>query len=273
MSATLRSPSNGIDAGSVPLQFGNRYRWGANVQDHNFIAVHQNGGHVPQILLVPGQSKQRGIGLGALVDDCGVLLVPQIENSDRPICRNRSKNPRFTPGNVVDLLVVRDELRLDDPLLDIPDGASGVDAGGPNPPGFDVVPVEGGQGGTELAGLAVVEDRNGFDGGVPDFPETEVVAGGGEDVEGLVEGGRVEHELGGRVRVVEGEGRLGIQGKGFRVEGQHVHAIGELFDEASHGDAVVAGARRWRGREGHGVQRIRRLIRHRIVGSEMRLLR
>lgn len=80
-------------------------------------------------------------------------------------------------------------MRFYNPFLNIPDGASGVDAGSPNPPGLDLVPVEGGQGGAKLTGLAVIESGEGFNRGVPYFPEAEVVAGGGEEFGGLVEGG------------------------------------------------------------------------------------
>ena len=109
---------------------------------------------------------------------------------------------------------MRYELRFDDALFDVPDGACGVDAGGSDAFGVEVVPVEGGERCAELAGLAVVEEREGLHGRVADLPEAEVVAGGGEEIDGGVaeEGGRgggVEHELRGRVRVVEGECRVG----------------------------------------------------------------
>lgn len=209
MSVTLRSPSDGVDARSVPLQLRHRHRRRPDIQDHNFIAVHESRRHVPQILLVPSEPKQGRIGLRTLVDDRGVFLVPQIEDSDRSVGRNGGENPSLAPGDVVDLLVVRDELRLDDAFLDVPDGAGGVDAGGADPPRLDVVPVERRERRAELAGLAVVEDGDRLDGAVADLPEAEVVAGGGEDVEGLLERGRVEHQLRRRVRVVEGELRLG----------------------------------------------------------------
>lgn len=118
--------------------------------------------------------------MGALVDDRGVLLVPEIEDPDGPVGGDGGENPSLPPGDVVDLLVVGDELGLDNTPLNIPDGAGGVDAGGPKAPGLDVVPVEGGERGAELGGLAVVEDGEGLGGVFAEVPEAEEVAGGGE---------------------------------------------------------------------------------------------
>lgn len=101
------------------------------------------------------------------------------------------------------------KLRFNDASFDVPDGTRGVDAGGSNSLGFDVVPVEGSERSAKLAGFAVVEEGNWFNGIFTDFPETEVVAGGGEEVGGGFMkggiGGGMEHEFGGWVRVIEGK--------------------------------------------------------------------
>jgi len=117
--------------------------------------------------------------VGAFIDDGGVLFVTQIEDSDGAVGGDGGEDSRLAPGDVVDLLVVGDELSLDDGAFDVPDGAGGVDAGGADAVVVYVVPVEGGEGRAELAGLAVVEEGEGFDGVFADVPEAEVVAGGG----------------------------------------------------------------------------------------------
>ena len=143
MTGTLGSPRNGIDTSPMPLQLRNRHCWRPYIQYDDLITIHQNGSHVPHILLVPGQSKQWSIRLGALVYDCRVLLIPQIENSHWPISGNRGENPCFTPSNVVHLLIVGNQLGFYNTPLHVPDGTSGVDAGCPNSPRLDLVPIEG----------------------------------------------------------------------------------------------------------------------------------
>lgn len=65
----------------------------------------------------------------------------------------------------------------------------------------------------------------------------------------------MEHELGGRVGVVEGKrGEVGLEGQGFGVEGEHVHAIVEGLEEAAHGDAVGGVG------DGQGVERVGGLV-------------
>lgn len=117
--------------------------------------------------------------MGAFVDDGGVFFVTQIEDSYGAVRGHGGEDSCLAPGDVVDLLVVGDELRLHDGALNVPDGAGGVDAGGADAVVIDVVPVEGGEGRAELAGLAVVEEGEGLDGVFADVPEAEVVAGGG----------------------------------------------------------------------------------------------
>lgn len=51
----------------------------------------------------------------------------------------------------------------------------------------------------------------------------------------------MEHEFGGRVRVVEGERRVGSYRKGVRVEREDVDAVVVFFDEAAEGEAVGVG--------------------------------
>lgn len=106
--------------------------------------------YLPRVLLVPTEAHKGGIGLGALVDDGGVLLVAEVEHPDRAIGGDGGEDADAAPGDVVHLLVVGDELGVDHLLLDVPDGAGGVDAGGADPAGLGLVPVEGGDGAAEL---------------------------------------------------------------------------------------------------------------------------
>lgn len=258
MLTALRGPPDRVNTPLVPLQLSDRHRGRSNVENHNLVRIHQDRRHVPEILLVPREPQERRVGLGALVDDGGVLLVAEVEDSHGSVGGDGGEDPGLPPGDVVDLLVVRDELRLNDGALHVPDGARGVDAARAEAFGLDVVPVEGGQRGAELGRLAVVEDREGLrGGGVGDLPEAEEVAGGGEEV--AAEGGRAEHELGGRVGVVEGEGREGFDGHGVGIEGEDVDAVVVVFEEASDGDSVGGGGGGGGG-EGHGVEGVRRFV-------------
>ena len=47
-----------------------------DVQHHNLGAVHEQGGHVSGVLLIPPQSQQGGVRLGRLIYYGGMLLVP-----------------------------------------------------------------------------------------------------------------------------------------------------------------------------------------------------
>eukprot|EP00976_Prorocentrum_cordatum_P027432 556391-Prorocentrum_minimum.AAC.1 len=62
-------------------------------------------------------------------------------------------------GPTAHLLVVRDELCVHHLLLDVPDGAGGVDGGGADAVRVRLVPVKRGQRRTELAVLLVVQHR------------------------------------------------------------------------------------------------------------------
>ena len=82
--------------------------------------------------------------MGALVDDGGVLLVAKVEDSNGAVGGDGGEDSGLSPGDVVNLLVVSDELGFDEGAFDVPDGAGGVDAGGGDAVGVDVVPVERG---------------------------------------------------------------------------------------------------------------------------------
>ena len=246
----------------MPVQLGHRHPWRAYVEHDDGAAVHKQRGHVAEVKSVPREPEQRRVGARALVDDGGVLLVPEVEDADGAVSRNRGEDPGLAPGDVVHGLVVRDELRLDDAAFDVPDGAGGVDGGGPDAAGLDLVPVEGGEGRGELGGgLAVVEDgaelgrrRGGGEVVERGVPDAERVGGGGE--EGGRGGAGVELELGGRVGVVEGEGREGAEGGGGGadgVEGEEGDAVAEVLEEAAGGEDGRGGG------EGEGVDRVREL--------------
>ncbi|PKI79251.1 hypothetical protein CRG98_000371, partial [Punica granatum] len=189
----------------------------------------------PRVLLVPAQSNERSVRLGALVDDSGVLLVPEIKNPNGTISGDGGKDPNTSPGDVVDLLVMGNKLSIHGLPLNVPYGAGGVDAGGPDTPGLGLIPVEGGDWPAELGVLVAVEeaaelDAGGGGGVVGEAPDAEVVAGV------LVgdEGG-----LGWGVGVVEGEGGVGADLAGGVVELDDLDAVGELLEEAGDGEAVL----------------------------------
>lgn len=211
-------------------------------------------------MLVPSQSQQWGIGLWTFVDDGGVLLVSEVEDPYRSVGRDGGKYSSFSPGDVVYLLIVRNQLSLHAALLNVPDRARRVDAAGTDSLRLDLVPIEGSQRGTELACLAVVEHGNRLDGVVTDLPKTEKVAGGGKEVRfGM------EHQLRRRIRMVEGERGLGLEGQGVRIEGQEVDTVVVVLDETTDGDSVVVMVVADRG-DCHTVERIRGFIGGGAVG-------
>lgn len=77
----------------------------------------------------------------------------------------------------------------------------------------------------------------------------------------------MEHEFGGRVRVVKGERRVGGEGEGVGVEGEDVNAVGVFFNEAAEGQAVGVG----RG-ERHAVDWVGGFVAHGVFGSEVGFL-
>ncbi|KAK2970325.1 hypothetical protein RJ640_025984 [Escallonia rubra] len=94
-------PGDGIDAGLVPLEFNNRECEEADVEDDNLGAVHDDGGHISGVLLVPAEADQRSVRFKALVED-----------PDEAVGGDGSKDADATPGDVIDLLVVGDELAV-----------------------------------------------------------------------------------------------------------------------------------------------------------------
>lgn len=262
MPSGLRRPRDCVGARPVPVQLGHRHPGRTYVEHDDGAAVHEQRGHIAEVRAVPRQPEERRVGAGALVDDGGVFLVPEVEDADGAVGRHGGEDPGLPPGDVVDGLVVRDELRLHDAEIDVPDGAGGVDGGGPDTAGLDLVPIEGGEGRAELGGgLAVVENgaelgRGGGGGEVVErgVPDAERVGGGGE--EGRRGGARVELELGGWVGVVEGERREGAEGGGGGadgVEGEQGDAVVEVLEEAAGGEDGRAGG------EGERVDRVREL--------------
>jgi hypothetical protein len=247
MPGTLRRPSDRIDTRLMSLELGNRHRRRPNIQNHNLIAIHENRRHVPQVLLVPSQPKERRIGKRTLIDNRRVLLVSQIKDPNRTIGGDRSENPSLPPGNIVNLLVMSDELSLHDAALDVPNGARRIDATSTNSLRFDVVPVKGSERSTKLRGLTVVENAERLNRVFTEVPEADEIAGGSEEV-GIrvrvrVRGRgrrRVKHELCGRVRMVKGERRMkGLKSKSVRIERENVDTVVVSLEEAADSDAVV----------------------------------
>ena len=191
-------------------------------------------------MLVPAEADQGGVGLGALVDDSGVLLVTEIEDANGAVSRDGGEDAYAAPCDVVDLLVVGNKLGIDDLALDVPDGAGGVDAGGADALGLGLVPVEGGKGPTEVVVLVAVEKALELDPVVVgDAPDAEVVAGGGEEVGLLALLVRDEDGFGGRVGVLEGEVGVGADLAVGIVQLNDLHTVRALLQEAGYGQPVL----------------------------------
>lgn len=222
-------PGNSVDAGRVLAKLRQRSGWKPNVQYHHLVAVHPNGGYKPGVKLIPLQPQQRTVPDGVFIDDGGLFLVPQVKHPERAVPGHRSEHVEAAPGDVEYFLVVGHQLAVDGFLLHVPDRASGVDARGGHAVGVDLGPVKGSDGGVELAGLVAVEEGLELDAVVVDFPEPEVVAGGGKEVwiGGALRG--EEHEVGGRVRVVEEEAVVGGEVGIFGVEVDELDLVAVVF--------------------------------------------
>ena len=174
-----------------------------NVQDDHFAGVHENSSHEAGILLVPAEPQQGRVWLRALVDDGRVLLVAQVENPHGSVRRHGRKDAGTAPRDVVNLLVVRDELRVDNALLDVPDCARRVDAARAQPLQVGLVPVERREWGAVVAVQLAVQQTLGLHAVLVDLPDAEGVARGRQQVRlrALLVGD--EHDFGGGVRVVK----------------------------------------------------------------------
>lgn len=241
MARAVWGPGNGVDAGLVPLQLDDGKGGEADVEDDDLGAIHDDGGHVPGVLLVPSQADQGGVRLGALVDDGGVLLVTQVEHSDGAVGGDGGEDTDAAPGDVVDLLVVGDELGVDGLTLDVPDGAGGVDGGGADAFGLRLVPIEGGERPAELRVLVAVEDGLELDGGgvFGDAPYAEEIAGCGQQVWLLALLVRDEDGLGGRIRVLERQIRVRPDLPVRVVQLDDLHSVRVLLQEARDGQPVL----------------------------------
>ena len=187
-------PGDPVDARPVIVEPRHGRARHPDVEDDDLAGVHGDGREVVGVLLVPGEAEERRVA-GVLVDDGGVLEVPQVEHAHGAVGADRGEHvpaaAGLGEGDVVDLLVVRDQLRLDvarDGVdapehlarLQPPDGARRVDGGGPEQVGVDLVPVEGGERRAEVGVLVIVEETLQPRLGLARPSHTQVVAGGGK---------------------------------------------------------------------------------------------
>ncbi|KAK2982160.1 hypothetical protein RJ640_022165 [Escallonia rubra] len=142
-------PGDGIDAGLVPLEFNNRECGEADVEDDNLGTVHDDGGHVSGVLLVPVEADERSVGFGALVED-----------PDEAVGGDGSKDADATPGDVIDLLVVGDELDA----RGVGDSGTNGESGAGEPGTVGLVGVEAESGAEGESGDAGVSGADGESG-------------------------------------------------------------------------------------------------------------
>lgn len=213
MAGAMRRPGDRVHGRLMLLQLRHRQRRHPLIQHHDLVAVHHRRRHVSLIMIAPPDPNQWRIRVRTLVNYLRMLLIAQIKNPNRSVAGDGGEDVGAAPGDVVDVLVVRDQLRLDGFALHIPNRARRVDARRRDSPRHGGVPVKRRQRAGELAAAVGVESALELDAlpavVVGEAPEAEEVGGGGEEVRVL--GFRVGHEgeLGGRVRVVEGEVGVG----------------------------------------------------------------
>lgn len=123
MTARVRRPRDRVDGLRVTAQLGYGHGRRANVEDHHLIPLHQKGREVVVIVFVPTQSKKRN-ELGRFVDDGGVFERSQVEHADGSVGTGAGEYVgRRCEGDVVHLLIVRDQLCLRLTGFDVPDRA------------------------------------------------------------------------------------------------------------------------------------------------------
>lgn len=124
----MRRPAYRVDRGAVAPKLGDGEHGHADVEDDDFLLVHHDGGQIVRVLVVPGDPQQRAL-VAALVDDRRVLEVSQVEVPHRAVLPCRGEHAHvLREADVVDGLVVRDELGLNNLLLNVPNRARRVDA-------------------------------------------------------------------------------------------------------------------------------------------------
>uniref|UniRef100_A0A0A0LAK5 Uncharacterized protein n=1 Tax=Cucumis sativus TaxID=3659 RepID=A0A0A0LAK5_CUCSA len=134
-----------------------------------------------------------------------------------------------------------DELGVNSFPLNIPNSASSIDTGSPNTLRFSIIPVKGGKRATELAVLVAIKktlelNRRRI---IRDTPNAEKVAGSGEKIGALALLVGDEDGLSRRVRMFEGEIRVGADLAAGVIKLDNLDTIGILLEEASNGETVL----------------------------------
>jgi len=170
-----------------------------------------------------------------------MLEISQVELPRTAIGSDRSENVLIrSETDIVNFLIVRDKLCVDNAFLDIPNSTGSVDAGCADQGHVDRVPVEGGQWGGKFD-LFVV-DEVAFEFGrlvVFDLPDFEGFTGCGHDIGvGVGEIGD-PHEFGGWVFVVEAE--FFLEDAFILIELDDVNLIVNIFEEGAETESVFVG--------------------------------
>ncbi|GKV46841.1 hypothetical protein SLEP1_g53802 [Rubroshorea leprosula] len=170
-----------------------------------------------------------------------MLLVTEVKNPNRAISRDRGEDAHTTPGNIVILFVMGNELGVDSLTFNVPDGAGGVNGGGADPLGLSFIPVEGGKRTAKLTVFVTIEGGLEFATGVVirNAPNPEEVGGGGEEVWLLAFFVRDEDGFGGRIGVFEGEVRVRADLAVGVVKLDNLDTVRVMLKEAGNRKAVL----------------------------------
>ena len=130
MVGRVRSPGQVVDRCLVELQSCTRVTLLAGVQQRHRAVVHANQRHVVGIVLVPGHTEDRLVPRGFEQ----YVRFAQVSNIELPSTAVGSNCGEYLSvggeTHVVDLFVVGDDSAVDDPLLNVPNGASSVNTAG-----------------------------------------------------------------------------------------------------------------------------------------------
>ncbi|GLU24113.1 hypothetical protein SLE2022_400740 [Rubroshorea leprosula] len=167
-------------------------------------------------------------------------LSPRSKTLTEPSAETEAKTP--TPPQAISYtsLSWANELGVDSPTFNVPDGAGGVN-GGADLLGLSFIPVEGGKRTAKLAVFVAIKDGLEVNTGViiRNAPNPEEVGGGGEEVWLLAFFVRDEDGFGGKIRVFEGEVRVRADLAVGVVKLDNLDTVRVMLKEAGNRKAVL----------------------------------
>ena len=130
MHVGMRCPGHRVDATFVVVELGDWVLGLAYVDNRDEVLLHRNNRQIIRVLSIPRQPQQWQ-RIISVIQHRGMLQIPQIELPGTPVGTDGGEDVGCRGERyVVDLFVVRDQLCVHLPFVDVPDRARRVDARG-----------------------------------------------------------------------------------------------------------------------------------------------